>query len=143
MVNRWRYFTVKQILPDGTLWVPNLMKEITVVISNGSSPTHVDQKLIDGPNPNNRRKLFIPLILAVEVDCLHNTYFHWHPQTELYAHIFCTLFQYFLVVKGIRRAIHADIANGKVDDWEQRYRDLVGSRDLVEQKGSTSRNRKA
>ncbi|ONL95825.1 translocon of outer membrane of chloroplast35 [Zea mays] len=106
----------EKILPDGTLWVPNLMKEITVVISNGSSPTHVDQKLIDGPNPNNRRKLFIPLILAVE---------------------------YFLVVKGIRRAIHADIANGKVDDWEQRYRDLVGSRDLVEQKGSTSRNRKA
>ncbi|GJN30835.1 hypothetical protein PR202_gb19173 [Eleusine coracana subsp. coracana] len=104
------------ILPDGTPWVPNLMKEITVVISNGSKPIHVDQKLIDGPNPNNRWKIFIPLILAVE---------------------------YFLVVKGIRRAIHADIANGKVDDWEQRYRDLVGSRDPVEQKGSAPRNRKA
>ncbi|GJN01334.1 hypothetical protein PR202_ga18593 [Eleusine coracana subsp. coracana] len=91
----------EKILPDGTPWVPNLMKEITVVISNGSKPIHVDQKLIDGPNPNNRWKIFIPLILAVE---------------------------YFLVVKGIRRAIHADIANGKVDDWEQRYRDLVGSR---------------
>jgi hypothetical protein len=51
------------------------------------------------------------------------------------------LFQYFLVVKGIRKAIHADIANGKVDEWEQRYRDLVGSRDPVEQKGS--RNPKA
>jgi hypothetical protein len=51
--------------------------------------------------------------------------------------------QYFLVVKGIRRAIHADIANGKVDDWEQRYGDLVGSRDPVEQKGSAPRNRKA
>ncbi|GJN30848.1 hypothetical protein PR202_gb19186 [Eleusine coracana subsp. coracana] len=101
------------ILPDGTPWVPNLMKEITVVISNGSKPIHVDQKLIDGPNPNNRWKIFIPLILAVE---------------------------YFLVVKGIRRAIHADIANGKVDDWEQRYRDLVGSRDPV---GSAPRNRKA
>nr|CAB3496530.1 unnamed protein product [Digitaria exilis] len=106
----------EKILPDGTPWVPNLMKEITVVISNGSMPIHVDQKLIDGPNPNNRWKMFIPLILAVE---------------------------YFLVVKGIRRAIHADIANGKVDDWEQRYRDLVGSRDPVEQKGSASRNRKA
>lgn len=106
----------EKILPDGTPWVPNLMKEITVVISNGSKPIHVDQKLIDGPNPNNRWKMFIPLILAVE---------------------------YFLVVKGIRRAIHADIANGKVDEWEQRYRDLVGSRDPVEQKGSTSRNRKA
>jgi len=103
-----------QILPDGTPWVPNLMKEITAVISNGSLPIHVDQKLIDGPNPNNRWKMFIPLILVVE---------------------------YFLVVKGIRRAIHADIANGNVDDWEQRYRDLVGSRDPIEQKGS--RNRKA
>ncbi|AQL08164.1 translocon at outer membrane of chloroplast34 [Zea mays] len=106
----------EKILPDGTPWVPKLMKEITVVISNGSKPIHVDQKLIDGPNPNNRWKMFIPIILAVE---------------------------YFLVVKGIRRAIHADIANGKVDDWEQRYRDLVGSRDPVEQKGSTTRNRKA
>ncbi|CAN6284992.1 unnamed protein product [Urochloa humidicola] len=104
----------EKVLPDGTPWVPNLMKEITDVISNGSMPIHVDQKLIDGPNPNNRWKIFIPLILAVE---------------------------YLLVVNGIRRAIHSDIANGKVDDWEQRYRDLVGSRDPVEQKGS--RNRKA
>ena len=56
-----------QILPDGTPWVPNLMKEITAVISNGSMPIHVDQKLIDGPNPNNRWKMFIPLILVVEV----------------------------------------------------------------------------
>ncbi|XP_062210518.1 translocase of chloroplast 34, chloroplastic-like [Phragmites australis] len=106
----------EKILPDGTSWVPNLMKGITVVISNGSKSITVDQKLIDGPNPNIRWKIFIPLILAVE---------------------------YFLVVKGIRRAICADIANGKMDDWEQRYRDLVGSRDPVEQKGSVPWNRKA
>jgi GTP-binding protein len=106
----------EKVLPDGTPWIPNLMKEITTVVSNGSKSIHVDQKLIDGPNPNNRWKMFIPLILMVE---------------------------YFLVVKGIRRAIHADISNGKLDDWEQRYRDLVGSKDPVDQKGSSSGNRKA
>jgi hypothetical protein len=117
------------------------MKEITIVISNGSEPIHVDQKLIDGPNPNNRWKMFIPLILAVEVDYIvHNTPFI-HAFRQNYLLIFRMLFQYFLVVKGIRKAIHADIANGKVDEWEQRYRDLVGSRDPVEQKGS--RNPKA
>ncbi|VAH88650.1 unnamed protein product [Triticum turgidum subsp. durum] len=105
-----------KILPDGTPWIPNLMKEITIVVSNGSKSIHVDQKLIDGPNPNNRWKKYIPLILAV---------------------------QYFFVVKGIRRAIHSDISNGKLDDWEQRYRDLVGSGNPVDQKVSSSRNPKA
>ncbi|KAI4993590.1 hypothetical protein ZWY2020_007903 [Hordeum vulgare] len=105
-----------KILPDGTPWIPNLMKEITIVVSNGSRSIHVDQKLIDGPNPNNRWKKYIPLILAV---------------------------QYFFVVKGIRRAIHSDISNGKLDDWEQRYRDLVGSGNPVDQKVSSSRNPKA
>lgn len=105
-----------KILPDGTPWIPNLMKEITIIVSNGSKSIHVDQKLIDGPNPNNRWKKYIPLILAV---------------------------QYFFVVKGIRRAIHSDISNGKLDDWEQRYRDLVGSGNPVDQKVSSSRNPKA
>jgi GTP-binding protein len=105
-----------KILPDGTPWIPNLMKEITIVVSNGSKSIHVDQKLIDGPNPNNRWKKYIPLILAV---------------------------QYFFVVKGIQRAIHSDIANGKLDDWEQRYRDLVGNGNPVDQKVSSSRNPKA
>ena len=61
-----------QILPDGTPWIPNLMKEITIVVSNGSKSIHVDQKLIDGPNPNNRWKKYIPLILAVQVSSSHD-----------------------------------------------------------------------
>ncbi|XP_072972246.1 translocase of chloroplast 34, chloroplastic-like [Typha angustifolia] len=83
----------EKILPDGTPWIPNLMKQITVVISNGSKPILVDQKLIDGPNPNNRGKLFIPLILA---------------------------FQYFFVVKRIQRAIKEDDAKESKPLWELR-----------------------
>jgi hypothetical protein len=48
------------------------MKEITIVVSNGSKSIHVDQKLIDGPNPNNRWKKYIPLILAVQVSSSHD-----------------------------------------------------------------------
>ncbi|XP_072974089.1 translocase of chloroplast 34, chloroplastic [Typha angustifolia] len=83
----------EKILPDGTPWIPNLVKEITAVISNGSKPIVVDQKLIDGPNPNNRGKFFIPLILA---------------------------FQYFFVVKRIQGAIKNDISKESKPLWELR-----------------------
>ncbi|XP_008775669.2 translocase of chloroplast 34, chloroplastic-like [Phoenix dactylifera] len=83
----------EKILPDGTAWIPNLVEVITVVISNGSKPITVDQKLIDGPNPNERGKLFIPLILA---------------------------FQYFFVVKRIQKAIKQDIAKESKPLWELR-----------------------
>ncbi|XP_072991164.1 translocase of chloroplast 34, chloroplastic [Typha latifolia] len=83
----------EKILPDGTPWIPNLVKEITAVISNGSKPIVVDQKLIDGPNPNNRGKFFIPLILA---------------------------FQYFFVVKRIQGAIKHDISKESKPLWELR-----------------------
>ncbi|WOK93169.1 hypothetical protein Cni_G01862 [Canna indica] len=83
----------EKILPDGTAWIPNLVEVITKVIANGSKSITVDQKLIDGPNPNNRGKLFIPLILA---------------------------FQYFFVVKGIQRAIKQDIKNESKPLWELR-----------------------
>lgn len=83
----------EKVLPDGTAWIPNLVEVITVVIANGSKPITVDQKLIDGPNPNARGKLFIPLILA---------------------------FQYFFIVKPIQKAIKQDIAKESKPLWELR-----------------------
>ncbi|XP_020105009.1 translocase of chloroplast 34, chloroplastic-like isoform X1 [Ananas comosus] len=85
--------SAEKILPDGTPWIPNLVREITLIISNGSMPIVVDQKLIEGPNPNNRGKLFIPLILA---------------------------FQYFFVIRRIQRAIKDDIAKESKPLWELR-----------------------
>lgn len=40
---------------------------ITDVVLNGSKAILVDKKLIEGPNPNERGKLFIPFILAFQV----------------------------------------------------------------------------
>lgn len=56
-----------QILPDGTAWIPNLVKTMTDVALNGSKAILVDKKLIEGPNPNRRWKEFIPLIFAFQV----------------------------------------------------------------------------
>ncbi|KAM7499480.1 hypothetical protein LguiA_023894 [Lonicera macranthoides] len=72
----------EKILPNGTAWIPYLVQMITDVVSNGSKAILVDKKLIEGPNPNARGKLFIPFILA---------------------------FQYFFVVKRIQNWIKADI----------------------------------
>lgn len=83
----------EKILPNGTSWIPNLMQAIINAMTNGGKSITVDQKLIDGPNPNNRGKLFIPLILA---------------------------FQYFFVVKGIQRAIKDDVASESKPLWELR-----------------------
>ncbi|XAR71845.1 Small monomeric GTPase [Bertholletia excelsa] len=83
----------EKILPDGTAWIPNLVKTIADVVSNGSKGILVDKKLIEGPNPNERGKLFIPFILA---------------------------FQYFFVVKQIQWWIKDDIAKEVKPAWEQR-----------------------
>ncbi|XP_020272270.1 uncharacterized protein LOC109847452, partial [Asparagus officinalis] len=83
----------EKILPNGTAWIPNLVQTITDVITSGGKSITVDQKLIDGPNPNNRGKLLIPLILA---------------------------FQYFFVIKRIQRAIKNDIESESKPLWELR-----------------------
>ncbi|CAA6656433.1 unnamed protein product [Spirodela intermedia] len=82
-----------RVLPDGTVWIPNLVKTITDIVLNGSKAITVDQKLIDGPNPNQRGKIFIPLILAL---------------------------QYFFLVKPIKQRIREDIAREKKPLWELR-----------------------
>ncbi|KAI0524789.1 hypothetical protein KFK09_004175 [Dendrobium nobile] len=86
-----------QILPNGIAWIPNLVETIINVVTSGGQSITVDQKLIEGPNPNNRGKLFIPLILA---------------------------FQYLFVVKTIQRSIQEDVRKENKSLWE--LRDIGG-----------------
>ncbi|KAK9129050.1 hypothetical protein Syun_017847 [Stephania yunnanensis] len=83
----------EKVLPNGIAWIPNLVETITNVISNGSKSILVDKKLIDGPNPNERHKFLIPVILA---------------------------FQYFFIIKPIQREIKNDIRKESKPLWEQR-----------------------
>ncbi|KAG8390198.1 hypothetical protein BUALT_Bualt01G0058600 [Buddleja alternifolia] len=80
-----------KILPTGTPWIPNLVHIITDVTLNGKSGILVDKKLIEGPNANDRGKLFIPLILA---------------------------FQYFFVIKPIQKWIKYDVARESKPSWD-------------------------
>ncbi|RVW20202.1 Translocase of chloroplast 34, chloroplastic [Vitis vinifera] len=86
----------EKILPNGTAWIPNLVKMIIDLVSNGSKAILVDKKLIEGPNPNKRGKFLIPLIVA---------------------------FQY-LVVKQIQRTIKDDIKKEPKAPWELRSANL-------------------
>ncbi|KAK1295749.1 Translocase of chloroplast 34 [Acorus calamus] len=83
----------EKVLPNGIAWIPSLVNTITEVVSNGSKPIFVDKKLIDGPNPNAWGKIWIPLIVA---------------------------FQYFVVIKGIKKQIKEDIAKDDRPLWELR-----------------------
>ncbi|KAI3697054.1 hypothetical protein L6452_29780 [Arctium lappa] len=81
----------EKILPNGTAWIPSIVETITKVALTESTGIMVDQKLIDGPNPNDRGKLFIPLILA---------------------------FQYFFVLQPLQRSIKNDVKNEVNSKWE-------------------------
>ncbi|KAF3682026.1 Translocase of chloroplast 34, chloroplastic [Capsicum annuum] len=80
----------EKILPNGTAWIPSLLQTITDVVLSESNGILVDQKLIEGPNPNNKGKLLIPLISA---------------------------FQYLFVVKRIQKWIKNDIARESRPSW--------------------------
>ncbi|KAD3337071.1 hypothetical protein E3N88_32591 [Mikania micrantha] len=80
----------EKILPNGTAWIPSIVETITKVALTKSESILVDQRLIDGPNPNDKGKLFIPLILA---------------------------FQYFFVLKPIQRWIKNDIDKEVKPQW--------------------------
>ncbi|KAG5537508.1 hypothetical protein RHGRI_024837 [Rhododendron griersonianum] len=56
-----------KIVPNGTAWIPNLVKTVADVVSNGSEGILVDKMLIERPNPYQRGKFLIPIILAVQV----------------------------------------------------------------------------
>lgn len=64
---QYLFFFGSQIVPNGTAWIPNLVKTVADVVGNGSKGILVDKKLIEGPNPNQRGKLLIPIILAIQV----------------------------------------------------------------------------
>ncbi|OIT03042.1 PREDICTED: translocase of chloroplast 34, chloroplastic-like [Nicotiana attenuata] len=80
----------EKILPNGTAWIPNLVQTMIDVVSTDSKGILVDQKLMEGPNPNNKGKVLIPFILA---------------------------FQYFFVVKRIQKWIKNDIATESRPSW--------------------------
>ncbi|KAK4272394.1 hypothetical protein QN277_020959 [Acacia crassicarpa] len=81
----------EKVLPNGTAWIPQFVQTITEVALNGSESIRVDKKLIDGPNPNQRGKLWIPLIF---------------------------LLQYIFIMKPIEAFIKRDIANESRPSWE-------------------------
>ncbi|KAL0304003.1 UNVERIFIED_CONTAM: Translocase of chloroplast [Sesamum radiatum] len=80
----------EKILPTGTPWIPNLVHTITDLALNGKGGLVIDQKLIEGPNANDRGKLYIPLILAL---------------------------QYFFVIKPIQKRIKDDVARETRPSW--------------------------
>ncbi|XP_073282263.1 translocase of chloroplast 34-like isoform X1 [Primulina huaijiensis] len=80
----------EKILPTGSPWIPTLVRTITEITLNGKKSILVDRKLIEGPNANDRGKLFIPVILA---------------------------FQYFFVIKTIEKWIKKDISRDTKSPW--------------------------
>ncbi|KAF1883230.1 hypothetical protein Lal_00030334 [Lupinus albus] len=83
----------EKVLPNGTAWIPHLVQTITETTLNESKSIHVDKNLIEGPNPNQRGKLWIPLVFAL---------------------------QYFFVMKPIKGLIRRDIARESRPAWEMR-----------------------
>lgn len=83
----------EKVLPNGIAWIPHLVQTITEIALNKSESIHVDKNLIEGPNPNQRGKLWIPLIFAL---------------------------QYFFITKPIEGLIKKDIANESRPSWEMR-----------------------
>ncbi|KAH9737222.1 translocase of chloroplast 34 [Citrus sinensis] len=87
----------EKVLPNGTAWIPNLVKTITEVVLNGSKALVVDKKLVEGPNPNEKGKILIPVIFA---------------------------FQYFFIIKPLIRAIKSDAAKEAKPVWARASRKL-------------------
>ncbi|CAM6096423.1 unnamed protein product [Calypogeia fissa] len=85
----------EKILPDGTVWLPNLVEKIVEVATGPTESLLVDKKLIEGPNANQRGKIWIPLLI---------------------------LFQYFFILKPIQGRIQKDIDMEKQNRpaWEIR-----------------------
>lgn len=112
-----------QILPTGTPWIPNLVHTITDVALNGKRGILIDQKLIEGPNANDRGKLFIPLILAFQVSKLYifSLYFCYLlgsgiSRAQSYSVPLLPL-QYLFVIKPIQKLIKNDAAKETKSSW--------------------------
>ncbi|CAJ2671892.1 translocase of chloroplast 34 [Trifolium pratense] len=89
----------EKVLPNGIAWIPHLVQTITEVALNKNESILVDKKLIEGPNPNQRGKLWIPLIFAAQ----------------------------FFFIKKIESIIKNDIANEERPSWETR--DVYGRKE--------------
>ncbi|KAJ7268241.1 hypothetical protein O6H91_Y399200 [Diphasiastrum complanatum] len=85
----------EKILPDGKVWLPHLFESIVEVATGENQSLVIDKKLIEGPNANQRGKIWIPLLLVT---------------------------QFFLVVRPILKAIQKDIQLEKQNrpGWEIR-----------------------
>lgn len=59
-----------QILPDGVVWLPKLVEHIVDIATSSVQPVVIDKKLIEGPNANKRGKIFVPIILLLQVDLM-------------------------------------------------------------------------
>jgi hypothetical protein len=69
----------KKILPSGTVWLISLVEStVKVAASESSKSIFIDTKLIDGPNVNQRGKLWITLILLAQflLNCLAHLQHH-------------------------------------------------------------------
>lgn len=83
----------EKVLPNGIAWIPHLVQTITEIALNKSESIFVDKNLIEGPNPNQRGKIWIPVIFALE---------------------------FLVFMKPIEALIKNDIANEKKPSWETR-----------------------
>ncbi|XP_027350530.1 uncharacterized protein LOC113861729 [Abrus precatorius] len=83
----------EKVLPNGTAWIPHLVQTITEIALNKNESVLVDKNLIEGPNPNQRGKLWIPLVFAL---------------------------QYFFIIKPIEGLIQRDIDSERKPAWERR-----------------------
>ena len=61
------WYILLQILPDETVWLPKLVEHIVDIAVSSAQPVDIDKKLIEGPNANKRGKLFIPILLLLQV----------------------------------------------------------------------------
>jgi hypothetical protein len=96
-----------QILPNDTVWLLNLVERIVEVATGESKSILVDSKLIDGPNANQRGKLWIPLAL---------------------------LAQFFFIIWPIHKSIKRDLEEEKQQrpHWEVRAEEFGHSAGIFE-----------
>ncbi|CAM6103014.1 unnamed protein product [Calypogeia fissa] len=64
----------EKILPNRTVWLPNLVEKIVEVATGPTESLLVDKKLIEGPNANQRGNIWIPLLILFQV-CTSQRFF--------------------------------------------------------------------
>lgn len=108
----------EKILPGGLVWLPKLVEQVVEIAVSSIQPVVIDQKLIEGPNANQRGKIFIPIVLML---------------------------QFLLVIKPIQGYIQQDVKKEKLKRpmWEIRseeYRlaSTLSNKGVVPPKGATT-----